>query len=565
MNLIQRLEALRPQLAAAAQAVYDDWEGEDDMTFGYGGICDEVSQAMAGVIVGTLEGVEVDDGGQDGDDHAWLVVSDGTETVEVDIPPGVYETGGGYNWQKIEGVTIAPQHVVIERLASTRTAGTQLRDLLWQIRPEFDEQAPVDNRGEIEQNVQGATLQVPCPEPIHSGHPFNMTLMPRSDGRMEWRCTYPGCHGNHLADARGVPVGVPADQETRRMRTEAHRHFDPLHRGRGSLMTERRARQWMAEVMGIPEEDAHIGLFTADECRRLIREIRDYFGPRRQQASIATRLLRVAQAIDGESHDLADRIENMIRGANWDTPLGPDEDPWADPPATPPSRSTYRVPGSDFDPDSVSLTCPECGGRLRLKPSRYGPFWGCENWAQTGCKGSVSAHKADGRPMGTPVPVRVKGVRHQAHLLFDQLWQGPQPLMSRDAAYRWLAETMGMTAEQAHIGEFGEEECLRLIEAAGPLLQRLREQREQRQRDYAAMSPAEKATQHERDVAAKHMQKLYNGPTAIMSRDEAYAFMAESLGLTPDQAHVSMLDRKQAANLVRLINLMRKERSGQSA
>ena len=210
--LQQRLESLRPQLAAAAQAVYDDWEGDDDMTLGYGGICDEVSQAMAGVIVGTLEGVEVDDGGQDGDDHAWLVVSDGTDTVEVDIPPGVYETGGGYNWQKIEGVTIAPQDVVIARFASTRTAGTQLRDLLWQIRPEFDDQAPVDNRGEIEQNVQGATLQVPCPEPVHEGRPFNMTLMPRSDGRMEWRCTYPGCHGNHLADARGVPVGVPADQ-----------------------------------------------------------------------------------------------------------------------------------------------------------------------------------------------------------------------------------------------------------------------------------------------------------------------------------------------------------------
>ena len=117
--LIQRLMAIRPSIAHAAQKVYDQWEQDEDgmdEEFGGGGICDSVASSISEVVTNHLHDVDIVDGGQDGDDHAFIVVLTPTEAVEVDIPPGVYETGGGYNWRKREGVTFSPSHVSLAKL-----------------------------------------------------------------------------------------------------------------------------------------------------------------------------------------------------------------------------------------------------------------------------------------------------------------------------------------------------------------------------------------------------------------------------------------------------------------
>lgn len=118
MDLRRRIEALRPELAAAAQKVLDEWvQDEDgwDEELGSGGACDEISKAMTEVLY-SLDGVEVADGGQDGDDHAFPVVYDDDEAYAVDIPPRVYETGGGYSWKKIEGALVREEDVSIVEL-----------------------------------------------------------------------------------------------------------------------------------------------------------------------------------------------------------------------------------------------------------------------------------------------------------------------------------------------------------------------------------------------------------------------------------------------------------------
>lgn len=109
------LEALRPQMAAAAQRVLDAWHPDEDgydEEYGGGGACDDVNSAIQDVIYG-IEGVEVVDGGHDGDDHAWTIVYDDSDAFAVNIPPGVYEEGGGYSWRKKDGVTVSPDDVVI--------------------------------------------------------------------------------------------------------------------------------------------------------------------------------------------------------------------------------------------------------------------------------------------------------------------------------------------------------------------------------------------------------------------------------------------------------------------
>lgn len=117
MKLLKRIYDIRSQLAGVAQGVYDEWEQDEDgfsEEHGYGGICDVIAESMGGWISSMMDGVEIADGGQEGDDHAFIVVLYKREAVLVDIPPHVYERGGGYNWKKKRGVKFNEDHVVVE-------------------------------------------------------------------------------------------------------------------------------------------------------------------------------------------------------------------------------------------------------------------------------------------------------------------------------------------------------------------------------------------------------------------------------------------------------------------
>lgn len=116
LSLYQELFQLRPQMASAAQTIYDSWTQDEngfDEEVGAGGICDQISEEIGGVI--GLAGIdcEFEEAGQDGDDHSALIVSRGAERYIVDIPYHLYETGGGYSWKKIPGVQFSPDSVEI--------------------------------------------------------------------------------------------------------------------------------------------------------------------------------------------------------------------------------------------------------------------------------------------------------------------------------------------------------------------------------------------------------------------------------------------------------------------
>ena len=124
MPLRFRLFALRHDLAAAAQAVISAWTQDAhgwDEEFGTGGACDHVADAMQEVI--TAAGIDSVEGGQDGDDHAWLVAYDAQEAFAVDIPPGAYERGGGYVWRKLPGARVDPEDVVITAIGPSADFG----------------------------------------------------------------------------------------------------------------------------------------------------------------------------------------------------------------------------------------------------------------------------------------------------------------------------------------------------------------------------------------------------------------------------------------------------------
>lgn len=114
--LYQQLMALRPQMAFAAQKIYNEWEQNEegmDAELGGGGICDEVSNAISDVVYRNLRNAEITEGGHEGDDHSWLIVHNQQEAYGVDISCHIYERGGGYSWQKLQGVHFSPDDISI--------------------------------------------------------------------------------------------------------------------------------------------------------------------------------------------------------------------------------------------------------------------------------------------------------------------------------------------------------------------------------------------------------------------------------------------------------------------
>lgn len=119
-------------------------------------------------------------------------------------------------------------------------------------------------------------------------------------------------------------------------------------------------------------------------------------------------------------------------------------------------------------PTDHNLTCPECGSRMELRPSKFGLFYGCTTFPK--CDGTHGAH-SDGRPLGTPATKATRDARMDAHTEFDTLWErGPQQYFChRSSAYRWMQRVMGLTADEAHFEKFDEEQCAALIEAVEAL------------------------------------------------------------------------------------------------
>lgn len=123
------IAAALPDIVRAAQQTYNEWHQNEeglDEELGEGGIChliaDEICSALGarGLDCGPVSA-------QVGEQHVWAVVKIGTldengdpdredaGVWSIDIPPGVYESGGGYSWRKRPDVMFDTDDVVVDR------------------------------------------------------------------------------------------------------------------------------------------------------------------------------------------------------------------------------------------------------------------------------------------------------------------------------------------------------------------------------------------------------------------------------------------------------------------
>lgn len=126
-------------------------------------------------------------------------------------------------------------------------------------------------------------------------------------------------------------------------------------------------------------------------------------------------------------------------------------------------RQQPRYPAERRD-----LRCGDCSALLQLRETPKGTFYGCTRYPA--CRGCVGAHP-DGSPVGTPANAATRRARHLTHELFDRLWR--EGYMSRMGAYHWMQEKLGMSVDEAHIGNFDIPTCRRLYALARDYLRLL--------------------------------------------------------------------------------------------
>jgi hypothetical protein len=141
LDLAAGLEALRPELALAAQAIYNAWDASDpdfgDPEVGFGGICHLIADALIERIQERLPGTVATPVSHDDEVHVSVLVwaeggdeaPPGTQVVahSVDINPRRYERGGGYQWTKVPGVTLGVEDVAV---GSVRVGAEHLAAIL---------------------------------------------------------------------------------------------------------------------------------------------------------------------------------------------------------------------------------------------------------------------------------------------------------------------------------------------------------------------------------------------------------------------------------------------------
>lgn len=122
------------------------------------------------------------------------------------------------------------------------------------------------------------------------------------------------------------------------------------------------------------------------------------------------------------------------------------------------------------------LRCPHCGAAMTLRPASD-VYRDCHNDRKLyvcnhypACNTYVAAHPGSNKPMGVPANGDLRHLRIQAHRKFDLIWK--TGIMTRENAYRWFADSFGMSLRDAHIGMCGEYHCRELIKLCDEVLER---------------------------------------------------------------------------------------------
>jgi hypothetical protein len=84
----------------------------------------------------------------------------------------------------------------------------------------------------------------------------------------------------------------------------------------------------------------------------------------------------------------------------------------------------------------------------------------------------VGCHKGSIKPLGRLANAELRGFKSAAHQSFDPLWKIHKIFKSRGKAYNWLASSLNIKSEAAHIGMFDVDMCKKVIAICSDKLER---------------------------------------------------------------------------------------------
>lgn len=110
--------------------------------------------------------------------------------------------------------------------------------------------------------------------------------------------------------------------------------------------------------------------------------------------------------------------------------------------------------------------CPYCGAPTLFIDSKriYGRSYGwllvCGRYPD--CDAYVGCHGNSKNPLGRLANAELREAKKGAHATFDPRWRDTG--IKRKDAYKWLADQLGISLNDCHIGAFDVEQCRRVIE-----------------------------------------------------------------------------------------------------
>jgi ssDNA-binding Zn-finger/Zn-ribbon topoisomerase 1 len=106
-----------------------------------------------------------------------------------------------------------------------------------------------------------------CPE---CGSPM---LLRKGKFKQFFGCSrWPICSGTHGAHPSGEPLGVPANEETKRARRNAHAALERIE----AIIGRPAAYKWLATVLHVEPAQCHIGMFDQEMCAKVVGAVTTY-------------------------------------------------------------------------------------------------------------------------------------------------------------------------------------------------------------------------------------------------------------------------------------------------
>jgi predicted chitinase/8-oxo-dGTP pyrophosphatase MutT (NUDIX family)/uncharacterized ParB-like nuclease family protein/FMN phosphatase YigB (HAD superfamily) len=106
---VNTAKSAMPRILEKVQRVYDDWDEADRDTYAGGGICHLLADEICDVL-GSM-GIECATVSCSTEQHVYVGAKFEEGVYSIDIPYHIYETGGGFSWQKIPDIKFEPNDV----------------------------------------------------------------------------------------------------------------------------------------------------------------------------------------------------------------------------------------------------------------------------------------------------------------------------------------------------------------------------------------------------------------------------------------------------------------------